>query len=217
VRAGCRGQKINRACHPRAHQRNDELDALVEADLGESEAGEFFRQMLSDWQKLGYTDGFAEGKLVSAPAERLRPKAAFQRLGGEVDKTEERVASTRRASRWRSDKPKRPRKHCARTRRNQIGPKPLKTKETAKRLIQRPQSIQRLKAPHAKRFVSQGEMKLSRLNPKGEPRREAQRVAQKSALKPLKSLARVNLCAGRGGEVSQAAISPATIALARRN
>jgi hypothetical protein len=148
--------------------------------------------------------------LYRRPAERLRPKAAFERLGGEVNKMDERVASTRRASRWCSDKPERPRKHCARTRRNQIGPKPLKTKETAKRLIQRPQLIQRLKAPHAKRFVSRGEMKLSRLNRKGEPRREA----QKSALTPLKSLARVHLCAGRGGEVSQAAISPTTIALA---
>jgi hypothetical protein len=135
VRAGCRAQTINPAGHPRAHQPNDELDALVEADLCDGEAGKFFRQIISDWQKLGYTAGFAEGKLISAPAERLRPEAAFQRLDGEVDKMEEQVASTRRSSRWRSDKPKRPRKHCARTRRNQIGLNPLKTKETAKWLI----------------------------------------------------------------------------------
>jgi hypothetical protein len=117
--------------------------------------------MRSDGQKLDYTAGFAEGKPVSAPAERLRPKAAFPRLGGEVNNMKERVASTRRARGWRSDKPKRA---LGGTERNQIGPKPLKTKETAKRLIQRPQSIQRLKASHAKRFVSRGEMKLSGLN-----------------------------------------------------
>jgi hypothetical protein len=40
VRAGCRGQTINRAAVRGARQRNDELGALVEADLWESDAGE---------------------------------------------------------------------------------------------------------------------------------------------------------------------------------
>ena len=35
-----------------AYQRNDELDALVEADLREGEAGKFFRQILSYWQNF---------------------------------------------------------------------------------------------------------------------------------------------------------------------
>jgi hypothetical protein len=96
-------------------------------------------------------------------------------------------------------------------------PQAIENKRNRETADSAPQLIQRLKAPHAKRFASRGEMKLSRLNPKGEPRIEAQRVAQKSALKPLKSLAGVNLCAGRGGEVSQAAISPTTIALASAN
>ena len=54
-------------------------------------------------------------------------------------------------------------------------------------------------------------MKLSRLE--AQTRAEKRKELRKSALKPLNSLARVNLCPGRGGEVSQAAISPTTIAL----
>src|ERR1700679_1116079 len=50
----------------------------------------------------------------------------------------------------------------ARIPRNEIGLKPLKTKETAKWLIQRPQLFQRLKGSDAKRFVSHRETRLSR-------------------------------------------------------
>jgi hypothetical protein len=50
----------------------------------------------------------------------------------------------------------------ARKQRNEIGLKPLITHKTAKWPIRRPKSFQRLRAPNAKHFVSQGEMKLSR-------------------------------------------------------
>jgi hypothetical protein len=59
--------------------------------------------------------------------DRLRLKATFQ------------AASMRRARRWRSGREKTARRGLARTQRNENGLKPLITKETAKRLIQRPQ------------------------------------------------------------------------------
>jgi hypothetical protein len=78
----------------------------------------------------------------------------------------------------------------ARTQRNEIDRKPLITQETAKRLIQRSQCFQRLKGSPAKRFISLRETKSLY----AQPERRA-RKSRKSALKPLKSFARVTLCA----------------------
>ena len=75
---------------------------------------------------------------------RARPPAAarraFQRIGDEVDKMEERLGrldAAREALALQAGRggPQ----SCARTQRNETGLKPLITKETAKRLIRRPQ------------------------------------------------------------------------------
>ena len=70
--------------------------------------------------------------------DRLQLKAAFQRVGGEVERMEDRLGRLG-AAREALARPKSSRKRGARTRRNETGFKPLITKETAKRLIQRPQ------------------------------------------------------------------------------
>ena len=72
--------------------------------------------------------------------ERLSLKATFHRVRGEIDKMEERVARLDAAHEVLSLRQAKTAPHgCARTERNETGVKPLISKETAKRLIQRPQ------------------------------------------------------------------------------
>jgi len=59
-----------------------------------------------------------------------RLERALDLIGGQIDAAREAL---------RSGGPKRPRKRCARTQRNETGLKPLITQKTAKRLIPRPQ------------------------------------------------------------------------------
>ena len=71
--------------------------------------------------------------------DRLRLPHAFNRIGDEVDKMEERLGrlDAAREAIWRSDRRKTAAKGFARMQRNQIGLKPLITKESAKWPISR--------------------------------------------------------------------------------
>ena len=77
---------------------------------------------------------------ISTASRPIACGAAFQRVGDEVDKMEERLGrldAAREALALRQTESSR--KGGARTQRNEIGLKPLITQETAKRLIQRRQ------------------------------------------------------------------------------
>ena len=85
--------------------------------------------------------------------ERLRLRATFQKAGGEVDKMAERLGrldAAREALAARQASPAF-RANAAKPNRR----KSLITQKTAKRLIRRPQSFQRLKGPQAKLCNSQ--------------------------------------------------------------
>ena len=96
--------------------------------------------------------------------ERLRLKATFQkdRRRGRQDGGAARPA--RRGARGAgAETPRRPRQGFRENAaKPNSGRKSLITQKTAKRLIRRPQSFQRLKGPQAKRFVSHGETRLRR-------------------------------------------------------
>ena len=75
--------------------------------------------------------------------DRLRLKPAFQRVGDEVDKMEEKLErlDAAREALALSARPKGARRRFARTRRNQTRPKPLISNKTAKWLISQPSMI----------------------------------------------------------------------------
>src|SRR5580704_6932992 len=87
----------------------------------------------------------------------------------------------------------------ARTQRNETGAKPLITKETAKRLIQRPQSFQRLKGLQAKALVSHGE---TRPHPEKTGREQRSRAKEIIGAHKLVRGARRAKRAATGGAIS---------------
>ena len=106
------------------------LDLIgAQIDAGKPSAAHAFVRILDQLNRL-------------AP-ERLRLKATFQRVGGEVDKMEERLGrldAAREALALRRAEGGPPRR-CARTQRNEIGLKPLISNETAKWPISQPSII----------------------------------------------------------------------------
>ena len=86
--------------------------------------------------------------------DRLRLRAMGLRFGDEVDQMAERLDRLDAARETLALREAEGGREGAKTRRNQIAPKPLKTKEPAKRPISRPQRFQRLRRAQAKGFVS---------------------------------------------------------------